>query len=362
MKILIISTVGLSFDGISSVICEYIRAMNRDGLTLYVADTIYTEDSIRKGLESLGCKFVPFPSRRKSLFSYFRKIRKFIRKEKIDIVHAHGNSATLAVEMLAAKCGGCKRRIAHSHSTQCEHVKADRILRPLFRHLYTEAIACSQGAGKWLFGEKPFLVLKNGRDLDKYRFNRDIRASIREEFSIGESVAVGHVGSFLPVKNHNFLLEIYAELLKRNPNTCFFMIGDGDLRTEIEDKAKKIGIYNKIHFTGKTDRVADIIQGMDVMVLPSLYEGLPLVVIEWQAAGLPCILSDVITKECQVTHLVEFVSLNVKVEKWADTILSAASKNQRQKQSVEACLELKEAGYDIRENAIALKDIYLKSN
>ena len=362
MKILIISTVGLTFDGISSVICEYIRAMNRDGLTLYIADTIYTEDFIRKGLEALGCKFVPFPSRRKSLFAYFCKIRKFIRREKIDIVHAHGNSATLAVEMLAAKCGGCKRRIAHSHNTQCEHVKADQILRPLFRHLYTEAVACSQGAGKWLFGDRPFVVLKNGRDLDKYRFKQDVRASIREEFSIGKSLTVGHVGSFLPVKNHSFLLEIFSELLKKNPQTCFFIIGDGDLRTEIEDKAKELDIYDKIHFTGKTDRVADIIQGMDVMVLPSLYEGLPLVVIEWQAAGLPCILSDVITKECQMTNLVEFVSLNTKVEKWADTILSAASKNQRQKQSVDACQKLKEAGYDIRENANILKDIYLKSN
>lgn len=362
MKILIISTVGLSFDGITSVVCEYIRAMDRDGLTLYVADTIHTEETIRKNLESWGCKMVPLPDRRASLFTYYRKLRAFIRKEKIDIVHAHGNSATLAIEMLAAKLGGCKRRIAHSHNTQCEHVKADRMLRPLFKHLYTDAVACGKEAGMWLFGDKPFLVLNNGRDLERFRFQEDVRLSVREEFSISESLAVGHVGGFVPAKNHEFLLKIYEALIKKDPDIRLFMIGDGNLRSQIEDTAREMGIYDKICFTGKTTRVSEILQGLDVMVLPSLYEGLPLVVMEWQAAGLPCVLSDAVTKECRVTDLVEYASLHESADKWADRIIMEASRNSREKQSADACSKLKEAGYDIKENAAVLKALYLKSN
>jgi glycosyltransferase involved in cell wall biosynthesis len=362
MKILIISTVGLSFDGITSVVCEYIRAMDRDGLNFYVADTIHTEETIRKDLLSWGCKLVPLPDRRSSLFAYYRKLRSFIRKEKIDIVHAHGNSATLAVEMLAAKLGGCKRRIAHSHNTQCEHVKADRMLRPLFKHLYTDAVACGKEAGKWLFGDKPFLVLNNGRDLQKFRFRDEARKLVREEFSIGESLAVGNVAGFVPAKNHEFLLKIYAALLEKDPDIRLFMIGDGDLRPRIEEKAKELGIFDRILFTGKTTRVPEILQGLDVMVLPSLYEGLPLVVMEWQAAGLPSVLSDTVTKECRVTDLVTYVSLDENPEKWADMILSEAARNMRMEQSSEARQKLKEAGYDIKENAAVLKALYLKSN
>ena len=131
-KILIISTVGLIYDGITSVVVSYLKAMNREDLEIYVVGTINVKESIRKQIESLGCKVVDFPDRRNDTMRYFLQLSKFIRKNKIDIVHAHGNSGTLAIEMVAAWLGGCKKRIAHSHNTKCDQVKADKILRPIF--------------------------------------------------------------------------------------------------------------------------------------------------------------------------------------------------------------------------------------
>lgn len=361
MKILIVSTVGLIYDGITSVIREYIKAINCEGLELYIADTIRTEETVRRELESEGCTLVPLPSRRSATTAYFLKLARFIKREKIDIVHAHGNSATLTIELLAAWIGGCKRRIAHSHNTRCDQVRADRLLRPLFRRLYTDAVACGMEAGKWLFENKPFTVMNNGRDLELFGFQEQIRSAVRKEYGIGSRLAVGHVGGFVAQKNHAFLLEIYEALLLQKPDVCLFMIGDGSERAEIEAKAKALGIWERIHFTGNTDRIPALLQAMDVMVLPSLFEGLPLVSIEWQAAGLPCVLSDRITKECAVTDLVEFASLEEDADAWAKHIIRIASRKARQEQSENACIKIRQSGFDIRDNAAALRKLYLNT-
>jgi len=362
MKVLIISTVGLIYDGITSVIREYIKAMDLDGLDIYVADTIRTEDSIRSELEVAGCKLVSLPSRRESTLSYFFELTKFIKQKKIDIVHAHGNSATLTIEMMAAFIGGCKCRIAHSHNTRCDQRRADRLLRPWFKRLYTQALACGNDAGKWLFEDKPFIVLNNGRDLERFKFQKEIRNCIRNEYGIGERLTVGHVGGFVPQKNHSFLLEIYDSLLKKNPDVCLFMIGDGANRAYIEKKAQEMGILNKIVFTGNIDNIPDLLQGMDIMVLPSLFEGLPLVAIEWQASGLPCVLSDTITKECAITDLVLFESLENDANTWAELILSKANMDDREEHSKEASNMIRNAGFDIKDNAKFLRSIYSNCN
>lgn len=360
MKVLVISTVGLIYDGITSVIREYIKALDTDNLDIYIVDTIRTETVIRKELEQSGCKFVSLPSRQTATISYFFHLIRFIRKEHIEVIHAHGNSATLTIEMLAAFIGGCKRRIAHSHNTRCNQVQADRLLRPLFRHLYTDAVACGTEAGKWLFENHPFIVLNNGRDLQRFCFQPAVRNAIRKEYDIGQRLTVGHVGGFVQQKNHVFLLEIYKALIKIKPDICLFLIGDGVERENIERIAKDYGIIDKIIFTGKTERVSELLQAMDVMVLPSLYEGLPLVSIEWQAAGLPCVLSDTITTECAVTDLVKFASLSESAETWANLIIQSASRNKRELQSDNARILIKKAGFDIKDNAAVLRELYFR--
>lgn len=360
-KVLVISTVGLIYDGITSVILANLQAMDRAGLDIYIASTVKEEPQIRKQFESIGCKIVKFADRKKETFKYFNQLKKFIEKNHIDVIHANGNSATLAVEMMAAKLGGCKKRIAHSHNTRCDHVKADKFLRPFFYSTYTDALACSKDAGRWLFGNRPFTIIKNGRNINKFKFNISVRKSMRESLNIGDNIAIGHVGGFVPQKNHPFLLKIYKEIIDINPNAKLFMIGDGHLKPEIEQQAQELGIQNKIVFTGNINNVQDYLQAMDVMILPSLFEGLPLVVIEWQIAGIPCLLSDTITTDCAITDLVNYKSLNDSPYVWAEEALSLKVDDEnRVRNSSDYNTKIGKAGFDIRKNASQLKKIYLQ--
>lgn len=359
-RILIVSTVGLIYDGITSVILANLQAMDRSGLDIYIASTIKAEPSIVDQFKDLGCMIVNFPNRRENPKAYFFALRKFIKDKHIEVIHANGNSATLAVEMLAAKLGGCKKRIAHSHNTRCDQVRADKLLRPLFYATYTDALACGNDAGKWLFKNRPFIVLKNGRDVDRFKFDEDKRHEMRVRLGISDGViAVGHVGGFVPQKNHKFVLKVYQSLVEKRPSVKLFMIGDGILRREIENEAQQLGLMNKLTFTGNIDNVQDYLHAMDVMVLPSLFEGLPLAAIEWQINGLPIVMADTITKECIFTDGVKQMSLQNSTDEWADEILSLANDKNRRRQSICGANAITKAGYNIKDNAKELKLLYL---
>ena len=358
MAILIISTGGLIYDGITNVIVSYLEAMDLTKLDIYVAGSLKIEPGIRKKIKDLGCRIVDLPDRRKDTITYFFKLVKFIRKNKINVLHAHGNSATLSIEMLAGVIGGCKTRIAHSHNTKCEQIRADRLLRPLFYRIYTEAMACGVDAGKWLFGERPFKVLKNGRNIDKYKFIDTKRKKLRKNMKLKDELVIGHVGGFVEQKNHRFILEIFKCIKDVYPNSKFFLVGDGNLRSEIEDKAKRMRIYEDIKFTGNIENVEDILQIADGMILPSLFEGVPLVTIEWQISGLPILISDNVSDECICTNLVKKLSLKDSPKIWAENIIYKIKLNNRKQSSVEAERLIKENGFDIKTNAFELQKIY----
>lgn len=359
-RILIVSTVGLLYDGITSVILANLRAMDRASLDIYIASTIKTEPGIVDQFKDLGCMVVDFPNRREEPKKYFFALLKFIKDNHIEVIHANGNSATLAVEMLAAKLGGCRKRIAHSHNTRCDQIRADKMLRPLFYATYTDALACGEDAGKWLFKNRPFTVLKNGRDVERFKFDEAKRRKMRDMLGIGDGViAVGHVGGFVPQKNHEFLLQIYKSLVVKNPKVKLFMIGDGVLHHEIETVARQLGLMSNLTFTGNVDNVPDYLNAMDVMVLPSLFEGLPLAVIEWQINGLPVLMSDTITKECMLTDNIKQMSLEKNPDVWADEILKMIDNNNRERQGQNGIKAINGAGYNIVDSAKLLKTLYL---
>lgn len=353
-KILIVSTVGLIYDGITSVITSYLQAMNLEGLDVYVAGTIDVKPSIRKQIEDCGCTVVEFPNRRTEAFKYFCALTKFIRKNHIEVIHAHGNSGTLAIEMVAAWLGGCKKRIAHSHNTKCEQVMADKILRPLFNIFYTDGLACGDSAGQWLFGNRKYEVLANGRDIEKYKFSLETRNKIRSEHGINDEIVIGHVGGFVDQKNHKFLVEIYRELRQLEPNCKLFMIGDGPLKYDIEKSCYDLDVI----FTGAIDNIPDYLNAMDGMLLPSLFEGLPLVAIEWQINGLPCLLSDNITRDCKLTNIVEFMSLYNSAREWAQEILKIINRGNRMVDALNSYDVIYDSKYNIRKGVRELEQIY----
>lgn len=356
-RILIISTVGLIYDGITSVITSYLGRMDRNGLEIYVAATIRVHSDIKAEITKLGCRIIDFPSRRTDTKSYVLELSKFIRSNKIEVVHAHGNSGTLAIEMVAAWLGGCKKRIVHSHNTKCDQVKADKLLRPVFKVFYTDALACGTEAGRWLYGNRPFMVLKNGRDIDLFAYNSKMRNEMRQRYNMNDNLIIGHVGGFFEQKNHTFLVKVFREIQKIEPDAKLFLIGEGPLKTELEDQTSDIS--DSVVYIGTTNRVADYLQMFDGMLLPSLFEGLPLVAIEWQISGLPCLFADTVTKECAVTDTVEFLSLNDSPEVWAKKLLSKINKCKRLPDSIKAKQCVKEAGFDISDNAALLRKLYL---
>lgn len=359
MKVLAINTVDLDYNGITDCLYQYLKAMDYTGLQIDILAGTGSNSEMTVMFRLLGNKVYHIGNRKKNPFSYMWKLRRLIKQNRYDIVHVHGNSATMAFDLLGAKLGGCKVRIAHSHNTSCQHVVEDKMLRPLFNFLVTERFACGQAAGKWLFGKKDFRVIPNGRDLKKFSYNENIRNKYRKELNVKDSFVIGHIGGFNSTKNQKFALDVFKEVLKLHGNSRIIFAGDGELLESTKRYAEELGIQDKVFFLGKISNVDVLLSAIDVMILPSLYEGMPLVVLESQAEGVPCVLSDTVTKECKICDFVNFLSLSEKAENWAKVIINMKEINRMETQKRGQKL-LKKAGYDIIDNAINLKLLYEK--
>ena len=356
MKLLIIPSGGIKLDGITSSIFNYYRLFNRKEISTTFIDTKTLNNKNDAGLfiqevENNGDEIV-YISRNSNPIRYFLQLVKIMRKNRYDIVHVHGSSSLLSVELLAAKISGIKVRIVHSHNTTCNHKILNAILKPLFNILPTHRVACGQDAGKWLYGNKNFQVIRNGIDIKKYQFNEASRIEVRKQLGVTDKKVIGHIGNFNSQKNHSFLIDIFSELLQLD-DYVLILIGDGIKKTEMESKAKNLGIQDKILFLGKRTDVPRLLHVMDIMVLPSFYEGLPLVTVEWQSAGLYTIVADTVTEEIKLTDLIVFKSLNDSPAEWAKTIDLLSNNNRSSKVS-----SIKNTEYDINKSADTLINLY----
>lgn len=356
MKILVVCTVPFETNGIVNVIMNYYTNMKSDSVKFdFIAHTS-VDPGLRKRIENNGDKVFTLPNRKKNVYSYIRKLRRILKDGKYDIMHVHGNSALMEIELFAARKMKIKK-IVHAHNTQCTYKVLNRILYNSFMKSYDYALACSQASGKWLYKDHGFIVFNNSIDTRKYKFSMEKRRTMRKLLNISaESLVIGHVGQFYAVKNQEYLLTILANLVRRKVEAVLMLIGDGEQRHYIEQKAKELNIYERVIFTGITDRVQDYMQAMDVFAMPSTHEGLPLVGVEAQAAGLPCVFSDVITREMKMTETVEFLPINIEASIWAEHILKLYNSSDREKGV--KCIQ--EAGYDIKKNASKLLEFYYK--
>lgn len=255
---------------------------------------------------------------------------------------------------------GCKVRIAHSHSSSCEHKKMDKLIRPIFYRSYTDALACSDAAGKWMYRNRPYEIIKNGRSTELYQFEPVIRNRMRDKLGLKEdTLAIGHVGNFYGPKNQEYLVYMMKELIKKNEHARLYFMGDGESKQQVEALTASEGLESYIVFTGSISDVDEMLQAMDVMALPSFYEGLPLVVVEWQMAGLPSVVSEHVSKECAYTDLVHFLPLESGHAVWADKILELAG-NDRDRSSRDSVDRAADAGFDLRRNTQRLEEIFAK--
>jgi glycosyltransferase involved in cell wall biosynthesis len=235
------------------------------------------------------------------------------------------------------------------------------ILSYTTRNIADYFFGCSQLAGEKRYGKKVannkevFTVLNNAIESDKYVFNENIRKKIRDEFSLTDShFVIGHIGRFQKVKNHTFLVNIFKEIYEINPNAVLMLVGTGENIEQIKSQVKELNLENNVIFTGVRSDVNELLQAFDVFVFPSIYEGLPVTVVEAQAAGLPCLISDTITKEVSVTNLVNYASLSDSYKGWAEESIRISNKDRKNIKQL-----IIDAGYDIKTTSKWLENFYL---
>jgi glycosyltransferase involved in cell wall biosynthesis len=236
-----------------------------------------------------------------------------------------------------------------------------RALRPLFNLCYTDGVACSESAGEWLFGKKKFIVLQNALDLEKYHFDTKKRLQMRENLHLQNKVAVAHVATLYEPKNHQFLLQVWKNIVandKQEASKVLFLIGNGPLEQRLKSLADELEISDSVRFMGTRSDIPDLLQSMDALVLPSLYEGLPLVVLEGQANGLLCLISDAVSAKSKETALVQFLPLDESA--WVKEMSKVEVSENRDATSKQAIESLCKAGYDIGQESKFLKKIYLE--
>ena len=278
-----------------------------------------------------------------------------LRHPEHKIIHGHYFTIS-AVYFKVAKGMGCIT-IGHSHNTRPKYHNWKDVIKEIYSkrvEKYSDyALACGKKAGNWLFPNKTFIVLNNAIAVEKFQFNQNIRTKIRKEFEIEKNFVLGTVGRITFQKNPFGILEIVEKICKSNTNVKLLWIGEGELESEIKNKIREEKLSDYIIMTGVCHNVNELLQAMDVFLLPSLFEGLPVVCIEAQAAGLPCFISDTVSFETDVTGLCRFISL-ANYEIWAKEILKANITCRRNTKK-----EIMNAGYDIHATVQWLEAFYL---
>lgn len=309
--------------GVEQVVMNYYRHIDR---TRVQFDFLVCEGSgmvPREEIESLGGRVFTVPKYQHQV-RYQRELERLFRGERWPIVHSHVNALSV-FPLRAAKRAGVPVRIAHSHSTagrgELAKNAAKAVLR-LFSNVYpTHRMACSRYAGEWLFGRgADFEILYNAIDLSRFSFNAEARARARADLGlVGDQLAIGHVGRFMPQKNHRFLIDVFSDVAGRRGDAVLLLVGTGEAEGLVEGWVAERGLAGRVRFLGQRADVDRLYQAFDAFCLPSLYEGLGLAGVEAQVAGLPCLLSDRITREVDVTGGVRFLPIDDPVP-WADAL------------------------------------------
>jgi len=335
--------------GIGNFIMNVYRHIDREKVQFDFIVHEKREVNYDAEIESMGGHLFYVTRKADSKWKNFRDIRRVVKQGNYDVVFRHTDTAMVAVDLLAAKLGGGKgvRLIPHSHNTFTPNEKLHRLFKPMLNHLATERFACSVDAGKYLFGDKPYEVIWNGIDIPRFVFSEEKRKRIRTEWSVCDKKVIGHVGNFMKPKNHTFMLDVFQELHKQDPNTVLVFVGNGDLHSQIVEKIKDYGLHNAVILTGVRNDTDMLLQGMDMFFFPSLYEGMPIALVEAQAAGLPCLISDVITDDVVVTDKVRKMSLAQSPSEWADAARCLLEKGERHDTSE----QIRRGGFDVMDLA-----------
>ena len=366
-------------------VLHYVGIMNRGGMETFIMNLYRNIDrneiqfdfavhgdragDFEKEISALGGKFYYFPHMRKDPLKYRKAWKDFWgnNKKRYVAFHMHTNSLANIIALEEAAKVGIPIRIVHSHSSMANKGRMQWLNDILHRRnqarlpqLATHLFACSDRAAEWLFGGteiKGSTVTKinNGIQISDFRYDPEIRKNLRAEINISDKKVIGHIGTFLPVKNHTFLIETVEKCYLSDHSVRCLLIGNGPRFNEIKDIVKRKNLQDVVLFLGIRYDVNKLLSAMDLFIMPSLYEGLPVSLVEVQANGLPALVSDTITKDVAMQKNLHYMSLEASADEWARAALSIMENNERSFNTF--CIS--EKGFDIQKTVDLYESIIL---
>jgi len=368
----VLGTVGLG--GAESRVMDLYRHMNREEIQFDFLVTSGTKGYYEEEIENLGGKIYYLPAFRVyNYLEYVKAVRVFFSEHKGEYVAVHGHmTSTASIYLPIAKKSGVPLTIAHARSAGVDPGIKGKITRFLRKNLYKKCdmmLSCSDEAIVSVFGVgREVTFMPNAIDTKDFMFDASVRDEIRTKYGLQDKFVVGHVGSFRYAKNHEFVIDVFAELVKRynadnsitnGREPILMLLGDGELRSSIETKVSALNLNDNVIFTGNMTPVAPFYQAFDILLFPSHYEGMPGTVVEAQAAGLPSLISDKITSQVGITSLVTYKSLEEPVSEWIDVLLSiVGSPNDRSQVLTFDGKRLSDTMYDVNKQVEYYTDLY----
>lgn len=320
--------------GIESFLNNVIRRLDLEKCQVDIVTACLAHSIFTKPLLSMGVRFFELSGRQRSVVHNHRQFFMLLRQERYHVVHLNLFQGLSLAYAETARRAGVPVRIAHSHNTALRKSATKPLKQTIHnaaKYIFAEAStdfwACSANAAEFLFSagtlkKRGYRFIPNGIETERFRFDPGVRDQVRVELGLEDKFVIGNVGRLCFQKNQDFLLDIFAQVRSQRPNSCLLLVGEGDLLDSLKEKAQRIGITDSVNFYGSAPHVEQLLWAMDVFVLSSRFEGLPLTAIEAQVAGLPCFFSDAITQECSITDSSVFLPLMAGKEAWADAILA----------------------------------------
>lgn len=363
MKILQIGF-GNNPGGVEAFVMNYYRELSRAEIQFDFL-CMYGKPAYAEEIRSRGGKLFYVPNIKRNYFGYVKSVKNILMRGNYDAVHVNMLSAANITPLRLAKKYSSAKVIAHSHNSSVPGLirsLMDKMNRPNVGKYADVKLACGEKAGRWMFGNQAFdagevRIIRNAIDVEKYLFSAVKREQLRKALGLEDKFVIGHVGRFETQKNHDALIDIFIEVLKRIPEAQLCLIGDGVLKSHIEEKVQQAGIGENVFFAGVREDVANMLSAMDLFLFPSLFEGLPFTLVEAQTNGLPCVISDTITEEVVINkNTVKKVPLEAGPDIWANAVELFRNKQRRHTELVKK--EMEAAHFDIKKEADRLRRLY----
>ena len=315
--------------GIETCLINIYRKIDKEVYQLDFIKMGTNDICFQKELEENGSLVIEMPDYLKHPIQYSKRLKDIVKRNQYDIIHINKNSLAIPTQLIAAHSSG-RKVILHSHSTCSNQGKIGSILHKINQKLFLKYadyyFSCSESASKWMFNESiinsnKHFYINNSIDVEKFKYNETVRNNMREELNISsDAIVIGHVGRFMPVKNHGFIVDIFNEIHKMYQNAMLMLIGIGPLEEQIQQKVKELKLDRNVLFLGKRNDVYKLYQAMDTFLMPSIHEGFPMVAVEAQAAGLPCYFSTNVNEKVQIIDTTYLISLQEDAKYWAKNI------------------------------------------